>query len=224
MDEESEALEKLRFGVDIDRAFAVLVELHKDMLFDYLCFLCRNPADADELVQQSFIDAFKHIQTYDPQLGPFDVWLRRIAKRRWMMMCRSRHREAAAMEMLSRCGPFSAPGPAEGSIRRAREEAVWVMLGRLDFYDAVIAVLHWMEGRTYAEISRELRMPERTAKMHALRARHLLRIQLLVAPIPPMPVVIEEDICMEWQPKDSGKDCPSTPTPKLISSPSTTKQ
>ena len=224
MDEEDEALEKLRLGTDIDRSFAVVVRLYKDMLFRYLYHLCGNYTDAEELVQQTLIAAFKHICSFDRRRAPFSSWLIRIAERCWMVMCRSRHREAAAMEKLSRCGPFSAASPAEELIRRAREEAVWAMLGRLDFYDAVIAVLHWMEGKTYAEISRELGMPERTVKMHALRARHLLKMQALVTPIPLMPVVIEEDICIRWQPKDFGEECPNTPTPRLTSSPSMTKQ
>jgi len=191
--DEYEALEKLRLGTDIDRAFAVLVELYKDMLFRLLYHKCGNYADAEELVQQTFIAAFKHIRSFDPQRGPFSSWLVRIAERSWLVMCRGRYREADAVRTLSICGPVSAGGPDEELIRRAREEAVWAMLGRLDFYDAVIAVMHWMEGKTYDQIGRELGMPVRTVKMHALRARHLLRMQARVTPIPRQLAVIEED-------------------------------
>lgn len=191
--DEYQALEKLRLGTDIDRAFAVLVELYKDMLFRLLYHKCGNHADAEELVQQTFIAAFKHIRSFDPQRGPFASWLSRIAERQWLVMCRGRYREADAVRTLSICGPVSAGGPDEELVRRAREEAVWAMLGRLDFYDAVVAVMHWMEGKTYEQISRELGMPARSVKMHALRARHLLRMMARVTSIPRQTAVIEED-------------------------------
>jgi RNA polymerase sigma-70 factor (ECF subfamily) len=191
--DEYEALEKLRLGIDIDRAFAVLVELYKGMLFRLLYRRCGNHADAEELVQQTFIAAFKHIRGFEPQRGPLASWLTRIAERQWLVMCRGRYREADAVRTLSICGPVSAGGPDEELVRRAREEAVWTMLGRLEFYDAVVAVMHWMEGKTYEQTSRELGMPARTVKMHALRARHLLRMMVRVTPVPRQPAVIQED-------------------------------
>ena len=182
--DEYQALEKLRLGTDIDRAFAVLVELYADSLLFHLRRKCRNYADAEELTQQTFIVAFKKIRDYDPGRGPFLRWLRGIGDRLWLAMCRGRYHEADSVRTLAICGPVSAPGPDEELVRRAREDEVWEMLRRLDLSDSLPAVLHWMEGKTHAETGRELGIPERTAKAHALRAMHMLRLQAMVEHLP----------------------------------------
>ena len=181
---EKEALGKLRAGVDIDRAFAVLVELYADLLLCHLRRKCRNYADAEELTQQTFIVAFKKIKDYDPERGPFLKWLGGIGDRLWLTMCRGRYHEAASVRTLAICGPVSAPGPDEELVRRAREDEVWEMLRRLDLSDSLPAVLHWMEGKTHAQTGLELGIPERTAKAHALRTMHLLRLQAMVKRLP----------------------------------------
>lgn len=187
-----DALNKLKAGVEIDAAFAVIVEAFKDPLFGFLEDLCHNHGDAEELVQVAFIEAFKSIRRYDPTRAGLYTWLCEIGKRQFFMVCRSRRREQAALRLYAQCGPVSAPGPDRALVLKARAEAVWKMLGRLDFYDAVVAVMHVMEGKTYERVGRELGMAARTVKMHALRARLLLRAQLLVSPVPMLPVAQED--------------------------------
>ena len=181
---EEEALDNLRHSRDIDRSYECLVNLHKLRLFRFACHLCRKPDDAEELVQETLITAFKHIRTYDSRISDFNTWLCEILKKKWLSLCRSRKREQEWRRTTRICCPVSSPGPEEEFIRRARQELVWQMLGRLDFYDQVITVMHDMECLTYEQIGKELRMPVATVKMHALRARHLLKLQLLVAPLP----------------------------------------
>jgi RNA polymerase sigma factor (sigma-70 family) len=181
---EKEALIMIRQRRNIDVAFAVLVELYKDWLRGYLFSLCHNPDDADELEQRTFVAAFKGIFGFNPERGSFSTWLRRIGERRWVDMCRERYRGEKALAEFARCSPLSAGGPDEDMVRRAREEEAWRRLRRLDLCDAFAAILHWMEDKSYEEMSVELRIPVGAAKARALRAMHQLRVQEAVDPVP----------------------------------------
>ncbi len=181
---EEEALKSLRERRDIDRAFAALVEPNKAAVHSFLLRRCRNRADADELLQQTLISAYNCIGKFDRRRGTFNGWLKGIAENRWLEMCRDRYRGERAAVALADGSPVSCAGPDAAMVRQVREEAVWRMLSRLDPIDALVAVMHWMKRMTHEEIGRELNMPAGTVKQHALRAEHLLRAQLLVAPLP----------------------------------------
>ncbi len=185
--DQQEALESLRQRRDIDHAFAVLVEPNRAAVFSFLLHKCRNRADADELLQRTFISAYDCINRFDPELGTFLNWLKGIAENRWLELVRARYRGEEAVAALAEGSPDSCEGPDVAVARRMRKEGVWRMLSRLEPIDAVIAVMHWMEGMTHEEISRELNMAVGTVKQHALRAEHLLRAQLLVEPLPSIP-------------------------------------
>jgi len=180
----SEALELIAQRRDIHQAFEVLVEEYKGNLYSFLRHHCHNSADAEELTQVTFIAAFKHILKFDPGRASFLTWLCEIGERNWLAMVRARCREREWMRTWRICGPVSAPGPDVDMVKKARAEAVWAMLARLELYDQVVCVLYLMEGKSYEQIGRELGMPVRTVKMHSLRARHLLRMQMLMTPIP----------------------------------------
>ena len=58
--------------------FEILVRDNADMLRAFLLALVKERELADELFQETFVTAWKKIDTYDPE-SPFGVWVRRIA-------------------------------------------------------------------------------------------------------------------------------------------------
>jgi RNA polymerase sigma factor (sigma-70 family) len=185
--DQQEALESLKQRRDIDHAFAVLVEPNRAAVLSFLLRKCRNRADADELLQRTFVAAYDCINRFDPEHGTLVNWLKGIAENRWLEFCRDRYRGEEAVAALAECSPDSCEGPDAALARLTRKKGVWRMLSRLEPIDAMIAVMHWMEGMTHEEIGSELNMPVGTVKQHALRAEHLLRAQLLVEPLPRIP-------------------------------------
>ena len=61
-------------------SFSKLVKLHQVKLRQYLLSRCQNCHDADDILQDTFISAFKYIHTYNLK-WQFNTWLFTIANR-----------------------------------------------------------------------------------------------------------------------------------------------
>ena len=61
-------------------SFSQLVKLHQARLYQYLLARCQNSYDADDVLQDTFISAFKYLHTYNNQ-WKFSTWLFTIANR-----------------------------------------------------------------------------------------------------------------------------------------------
>ena len=69
-----EALAEHLQGGNAD-ALTVLFERHSPLLFGIARRILRNGAEAEDAVQQVFLDVFRSIQQFDPQKGEFKTWL-----------------------------------------------------------------------------------------------------------------------------------------------------
>ena len=54
---------------------AVLFERHASSLFRIARRILRNEAEAEDAIQQIFLDVFRSIQQFDPEKGGFKTWL-----------------------------------------------------------------------------------------------------------------------------------------------------
>jgi RNA polymerase sigma-70 factor (ECF subfamily) len=59
-------------------AFDVLVQRHKSRLYSYLLRLLRDPSDAEEVAQETFVRAYVHADKYR-NIAKFSTWLYTIA-------------------------------------------------------------------------------------------------------------------------------------------------
>ncbi len=60
--------------------FNQLVASYQARLYSYLLARCQNSHDADDVLQETFISAFKYLNSYDAQ-WQFSTWLFTIARR-----------------------------------------------------------------------------------------------------------------------------------------------
>jgi RNA polymerase sigma-70 factor, ECF subfamily len=56
-------------------ALTVLFQRHSPLLFGIARRILRNGADAEDVIQQVFLDIFRSIQQFDPKKGEFKTWL-----------------------------------------------------------------------------------------------------------------------------------------------------
>jgi RNA polymerase sigma-70 factor, ECF subfamily len=70
-------------------ALTVFFERHSPLLFAIARRILRNRAEAEDAVQQIFLDVFRSIQQFDPNKGEFKTWLLMFGYQR-ILNCRRR--------------------------------------------------------------------------------------------------------------------------------------
>jgi RNA polymerase sigma-70 factor (ECF subfamily) len=93
-------------------AFAALVHACTPSLWHYLLARGACAADAEDVIQDTFIKAHRNLRRYDSRYA-FTTWLFTIARRRWVDVVRARSREKAAREAMPEPTPPSRPTVAE---------------------------------------------------------------------------------------------------------------
>lgn len=80
-------------------AFQILIREHGDMLMCYLRSLCDDDDLVEEAFQQTVIDTWKALDTFD-RTRPFAPWVRGIARNRLLVLLRSRGRLRRRLEQF----------------------------------------------------------------------------------------------------------------------------
>ena len=152
------------------RAFEILVHQHSRRVFGYLAQLTRNAHDADDLTQQTFIKAHRHLASFDCE-RPLINWLLTIARRTALNHFRDSKPWEAAPDNL-----FSAePSPACVLEQQERTANVWArarrILGPREFE---VMWLRFGEDLSIEETARIAGLTKIHVKVLIHRARHRL--------------------------------------------------
>jgi RNA polymerase sigma-70 factor, ECF subfamily len=169
-------------------AFEALVRKYQDQVFGVACRMVSDREEARDIAQETFIKAYKGLDSFDTRL-PFKAWLLRIGTNTSIDHLRRRNRNK---EFSGQGAPypgegsglvadraFDPPGPASDIPENVSisNETAGVVRSALDDlpekYKAVM-VLHHMEGLSYSEIGKVMGVPRNTAKTWGHRARGLL--------------------------------------------------
>ncbi len=157
-------------------AFNILLDRYKDRIFTFILRLVRNPADAEDLAQDTFIKAFRKLASYDTS-RPMLTWLFRIAHNTVIDFKRKQRGKVVSLDADEEPMQIREPGPSleEAAVSRHEGELVDRMLAALpDAYRETLILRH-KEGMDVAEIARALEVPVGTIKARLSRARGILK-------------------------------------------------
>jgi RNA polymerase sigma-70 factor, ECF subfamily len=171
-----------------EAAFEVLMRRHNGGLFRVARAILKNDADAEDVLQESYLAAYRRIEDFrgDAKLS---TWLTRIVINQSLARLRTRHRarivvplsELDAKERLrsERDGfdePESSPEPSatRADIRRLLEEKI----DELPVAFRTVFVLREVEDLSVDETAACLSIPEATVRSRTFRARGMLRESL----------------------------------------------
>src|ERR1700736_321500 len=151
-------------------AFCDLVRRHQSWLRNLLRRLCRDPALADDLAQQVFLQAWRSLPGLR-SVAAFGAWLRRLALNAWLAHLRAAPPATITLDAEDRPpAAVTLPGPERLDLDRA--------LARLAPDERLCVVLAYSEGMSHGEISAATELPLGTVKSHVRRGAARLRALL----------------------------------------------
>ncbi len=183
--DERELVRRCREGSEA--AYAELVRQHRPRLYTLAYRLTNDSHTAEDVVQESFIAAFRQIERFEPKPS-LAAWLNTIAVRiagRKASKQRARPHTSLDLAIASDGGSDLSllAADATGSPHEAAEAAelrreLAQAIAALPFKYRAAVVLRYDVGLDYAEAARELDVPLNTYKSHLLRGMRMLRDQL----------------------------------------------
>ncbi|MEN6520273.1 MAG: sigma-70 family RNA polymerase sigma factor [Armatimonadota bacterium] len=169
------------------QAFDELVQRYHKQAYNIAYRMTGNHADAEDLIQEAFIRAFRFFSQYKREL-PFDSWLYKIMSNVFIDMLRRRpkaHIRSLDQPIATEDGeaaPFeiadTARGPEELVMSREMDSRIQTALNSIpaDFRLAVIYAD--IEGLSYEEIADAMSCSIGTVRSRLHRGRKLLRTRL----------------------------------------------
>jgi RNA polymerase sigma-70 factor (ECF subfamily) len=163
-------------------AFRTLVEKHSRNAFRLAYRMTGNEQDAEDVVQESFLRAYRHLGRFEAR-ADFGTWLYRIVANCAVELLRTRQsrQTRARMEPLDEAAVVPAaetPGPERLAESAEIKRRVVVALENLSPLERAAFTLRHYEGRTIEEIGRTLRLRTSAAKHAVFRAVRKLRVDL----------------------------------------------
>ena len=169
-------------------AFEQLMRRHNTALFRAARAIVRDDADAEDVVQEAYIAAYRHLPEFRGE-ARLSTWLTRIVINQALARLRARRRDnvvallddrppggAEPMEQAMDEDPHASPeaGAMRAELRRLLEKKIDAL--PLAFRTAFI--LREVEEMTIEEAAECLAIPQATVRTRVFRARALLRESL----------------------------------------------
>ncbi|MBM7591308.1 RNA polymerase sigma factor SigW [Brevibacillus fulvus] len=166
-------------------AFAELIEIYKDKIFQLAYRMVGNRQEAEDIAQETFLRVFANLHTYDDQYK-FSTWIYRIATN----LCIDRGRkkkpdfsldeeieQGEGLDWYSRLSSKEQT-PEEKVVTQELQETVQDALSQLAPKYRSIMILRYIEDLSLQEISDILKLPITTIKTRIHRGREALRGRL----------------------------------------------
>jgi RNA polymerase sigma-70 factor (ECF subfamily) len=185
-----------------------LVAEHGGRLYSIAARLCGRPEDAEDLVQEVFLQAFRKWEQFEGRSRPL-TWLYTIAARACQRMHRKRSGEPAHMASFDELVPFvdgalpslreRVDGPLAAQIRREGIDRVKAGILALPPAFRLPLVLKEVVGLSLVEIAEVLAIKPSTVKTRVHRARLRIRKELegAMVPLDLPPAAYERQVCLD---------------------------
>jgi RNA polymerase sigma-70 factor, ECF subfamily len=161
-------------------AFGLLVRRYQDRLFNTLVHVTGSREDAEDVVQDTFVQAYTKL-THFQQRASFYTWMYRIAFNLWVSR-RRRRRPQLSVDVGREVAGLDPVSALESPLRQLeRQECIELIrrtLSTLDEQTRTILVLREMDGCCYDEIAAILELPVGTIRSRLHRARLQLKRHL----------------------------------------------
>jgi RNA polymerase sigma-70 factor (ECF subfamily) len=170
LSDERDLIEAARAGSAV--AFTELVHAYRVRLLRFLLTRCPTHADAEDALQDTFLNAFRYLDSYDPRWR-FSTWLYRIAIRNAGKL----HR---AHEVLETEPSDPDADPLRQCMADSERDNLWLTARRLLREDVCAALwLRYVEDMSVNDVAAVLDRSTSWTKVNLMRAREALEAELV---------------------------------------------
>jgi RNA polymerase sigma-70 factor (ECF subfamily) len=160
------------------QALVRLVELYQGPVYSVSLAIMRNPIDAADMTQETFMRVLRSIATFRGPPESFSSWVHRTTVNICLDALRRRQHGAVALDQDSEAAPAlqleSADRWEQPEWRAESDESaeeIRAALAELPQPQRMALVLHYFEDRRYEEIAAAMGVPLNTVKSHILRGK-----------------------------------------------------
>jgi RNA polymerase sigma-70 factor (ECF subfamily) len=152
---------------------------HLDALYNFALYLARNPPDAQDLVQETYLRAFRFSHRFEPGTH-LRAWLFQILRNTFLTFYRLRGRETAVAEdgVPDWDVPMFHDAPEESSRIADVHTDLERAMRRLPEEFRTVLLLAEVEGLPLEDVARVMACPVGTVKSRIFRAKERLRVLL----------------------------------------------
>jgi len=153
-----------------DRAFERMYRRYVRDVYRFALALVRNPSDAEDVTQTTFMNAYRALQSGEEPRRPQN-WLMTIAHNTARSRVRRAVRRPREVPLDDVVGQLAVPEHERTNIKELLRA-----LGRLPFNQRAAITMRELEGRSYPEIAETLGVTVPAVEALLARARRTLRL------------------------------------------------
>jgi len=155
--------------------FEYLVGTYRNLAYTVALKICRSSEDAEEVVQDSFMKAFKALATFQ-SASKFSTWLYKIVYYTAITKLNSRCKDTVDLNEEAGASAYILDEKREvaGLLQADRKKYINLALAQLVEEERIVITLHYLGEKSTSEIAEILGLGKSAIKMRLMRGRKKL--------------------------------------------------
>jgi RNA polymerase sigma-70 factor (ECF subfamily) len=171
-------------------AFELIFDQYKNLVYRTAYLILENSNEAEDALQETFLKAYRYLETYQPSRGAFSTWLYRITVTHFLRQRRKLSRIFKPLETYD--DEFKQFHPSHED-KISEEQAVLQTINRLSNKLRIVIILRYFLDLSYLEITQVLDVPLGTVKSRLNLALKNVRNELIAEKLGAFPVHEESE-------------------------------
>lgn len=162
-----------------ENAFEKLYQMYSESIHGVIFNIVKNKAVADDLIQDTFVKAWKNAATYSSKKGRFFTWILNIARNTAIDKLRSKSYKQSKLNFNLDLVENTVSSP-EDLNKNTNAVGIKKLLPKLSSKRCIIIELLFIKGFTQKEVSEHLDMPLGTVKTRSRNGIRDLRLLMVL--------------------------------------------
>jgi RNA polymerase sigma-70 factor, ECF subfamily len=157
------------------KALEELYDRYAPLVFSVIRNILRHEEDAEEALQDTWLQLWRRPQSYDPRRGSLAAWLITVGRSRALDLYRHRGSRQRTEEKQAIENPVPAAEPSLSAEERELREQMTAVWKNLEPQHRQVLELAFWEGLSQSEIAERIGSPLGTVKSWMRQGMHRLR-------------------------------------------------